>query len=429
VTIPGRCEAVDLVHPQDGGGPLFVDAIQIGAFATDAMVRSAPSTAQFPERLFVPVRGEASVNWADVSADGRFDCGRDGSNACDSAHRAGRDASTNSRALVMPPEPFAIDATEDASSILVTHQTQGAVSLLLNDWQLGPHLEYVFTGLPPMPIAVKAVPEPDVVASGAYEKSPGFLVAYETTPRVDLFRYTSDALSAPARPYVELAATSAISINSGGYDVRGFTIDDSARRSCEDAVRASYDNCSSGCITADNSDLASCQAKCSESRRADLLKCANISLDVYASSRSPSTLLIGRTTPDSTLGPNGDMPSFNDVISVPPGPSRVQIAHIINENGGVEPRVLVMCFDSRRIAVVDPRRRKVEAFVTTGRGPQSIVEDFAAPSSTDEGHARAIVGHFTDSYLGVVELDRRRGRSYGTIVLSLGSATAPRTSK
>jgi hypothetical protein len=160
-----------------------------------------------------------------------------------------------------------------------------------------------------------------------------------------------------------------------------------------------------------------------------MTKCANVSLDIYASSRSPATLLLGHTAPNSALAPNGDMPSFDGVISLPTGPSRVQVAHAISETGAVETRVLVVSFDSRRIAIVDPVLEKIEALVTTGRGPQAIAEDFSAPSATDEGHARAIIGHFTDSYLGVIELDRRRGRSYGTIVLSLGSASAPRTSK
>jgi hypothetical protein len=140
-------------------------------------------------------------------------------------------------------------------------------------------------------------------------------------------------------------------------------------------------------------------------------------------------LLIGHTTPNSALTPNSEIPFFNDAFSLPTGPSRIQIAHAINANNEVETRVLIVCFDSRRIAIFDPVRRSVEAWVTTGRGPQAIIEDFAAPSDTDEGHALALVGHFTDSYLGVVELDLRRGRSYGTMVLNLGNATPPRTSK
>jgi hypothetical protein len=55
--------------------------------------------------------------------------------------------------------------------------------------------------------------------------------------------------------------------------------------------------------------------------------------------------------------------------------------------------------------------------------------DVEAPSDADSGHALAYIGHFTDSYLGVVDLDRRHQQSYGNIVLSIGPATAPRASK
>jgi hypothetical protein len=430
VTTPGRCRAVNLSHPPDGGDSLITDSVAIGAFATDVVVRPWPESGRASDRLFIPVRGESSINWADVSVDGELDCGQNSSKACDKRHRTGRDASSNSRALVLPPEPFSIDATADASTILVTHQTQGAVSLLLNDWLAGPHVEFVFGGLPPMPVAVKAVPQPALVTSGQYEMTPGFLVAYETTPRVDLFRYAPDAQSTPARPYLELNASTSVTINSGGYDVRGLAIDDSERRSCEQSASTTHEACRATCEqNSTNSDGQQCTTDCETANLSKLLNCANIPLTTYAASRSPASLLIGHTTPNSALTPNSEIPYFYDAFPLPTGPSRIQIAHIINVNNEVESRVLIVCFDSRRVAIFDPVRRNVEAWVTTGRGPQAIVEDFAAPSDTDEGHALALIGHFTDSYLGIVELDRRRGRAYGTMVLSLGNPTPPRTSK
>ena len=425
---PGRCSAVDLIHPPDGGATLFTDAVEIGAFATDAIVRQWPESSQVSERLFIPVRGDASLNWADVSTDGKFDCGQGTSVSCNDAHRIGRDASSNSRGLVLPPEPYAIDATADASSIVLTHQTQGAVSLLHNDWQAGPNLEFVYTGLPPMPIAVKAVPQPAVVTTGLYAMTPGFLVAYETTARMDLFRYLSDAQSTPQRPYLELTASASIAINSGGYDVRGLAIDDSERRNCEQSVAATNETCSSSCSTS-TAEPTTCLSTCNAQNASALLKCANVPLRVYASSRSPASLLIGQTSANAALTPNNDLPYFNDAFPLPTGPSRIQIAHIINTNNEVETRILIVSFDSRRIAVFDPARKNIETLITTGRGPQAIVEDFVAPSADDPGHALVVVGHFTDSYLAVIELDRRRGRSYGTIVLSLGAAIPPRTSK
>ena len=151
-----------------------------------------------------------------------------------------------------------------------------------------------------------------------------------------------------------------------------------------------------------------------------LTTCANVPVDLYASSRSPASLLIGHTTANTQLTPNSDIPYFNDAFPLPTGPSTIRVAHIINSSGQLETRIFVVCFDSRRVAIYDPVARDVEAWVTTGRGPQAIAFDVIAPSQADAGHAYAYVGHFTDSYIGVIELDRRRGRSYGTIVLSLG---------
>ena len=429
-TVPGRCQAVDLQHPPDERQSLITDAVAIGAFATDVVIRQAAAEAGNFERIFIPVRGEATVNWADASQEGKLDCGQDSAQNCDQRHRVGRDAASNSRGLVMPPEPFAIDATADATAILVTHQTQGAVSLFVNDWQAGPQLEYIYSGLPPMPVATTAVPLPAYVTAGYYKLAPGFIVAYETTPRVDLFRYAADELSTPARPYFELTGSTTVSINSGGYDVRGLAIDDSKRSNCEQQASKAHDSCIAQCSQQSaDSDVTACNSNCNSSVSSQLLICANIPLQIYASSRSPASLLIGQSTPNSATSPDSDVPNLTNAVALPTGPSRIKIAHIINQDNSIETRVLVSCFDSRRLVIFDPVRQAIEAEVTTGRGPQAIVEDFAPPTDTDEGHALVFVGHFTDSYVGVVELDRRRGRSYETMVLSLGSATPPRASK
>ncbi len=433
VTVPGRCNAVNLQNPQDGAGSPLTDSVAIGAFATDVISRSFPTPDKYVERLFVPVRGESSVNWIDVTAGGKFECGQSASQSCDDKHRVGQDPSDNSRGLRLPPEPYAIAASADASSIVVTHQTQGAVSLLINDWVEGPHLEFVYGGLPPMPIAVAAMPQPALVQSGLYNVAQGFLVAYETTSRIDLFRSLSDAQSTPARPYLELSASVPVTVNSGGYDVRGIAADDSERMLCDSNAAASRDQCLSGCSSATtDADRTICESGCQTSNVSLLTTCANVPVDVYASSRSPSSLLVGHTTPNTLLTPNFDVPNFNNVIPLPTGVSRIQVAKIINSDGVLETRVFVVSFDSRRVSIYDPARQRVEAYVTTGRGPQALAFDVQAPSSpgsTNEGHAYAFIGHFTDSYIGVIELDRRRGRSYGNIILSLGSAIPPRTSK
>lgn len=425
INVPGRCKAINLEAPPDGGGSVFLDAVEIGAFATDAIVRRAPSNASRPERIFVPVRGDSTLNWVDVLANGRFDCGQGEAHACNEAHRVGRDSDSNPRGLTLPPEPYAIDATGDASAIVITHQTQGAISLLHNDWTAGPRLDFVKDGLPTMPIGVKAVPRPALASTSGYLLNPGFLVSYANMARVDLFRYIDDSQSAPAFPYLDSVDHTNVNINSGGYDVRDIVIDDFERKTCERTSEQVLESCLTQCAPTD----PTCASQCGSQGHPTLVECANVPLRVYAASRSPASLLIGHTTAVSANAPNSDLPSFTDAFPLPTGPSRLQVGHIINAAGKVEPRVFIVSFDSRRIAIYDPARRDVEAWVTTGRGPQALVEDFLEPSSLDEGRALLYVGHFTDSYLGVVQLDQRRGRSYANIVLNLGEATPPRTSK
>ena len=87
----------------------------------------------------------------------------------------------------------------------------------------------------------------------------------------------------------------------------------------------------------------------------------------------------------------------------------------------LERRAFVVCFDSRHVFVYDPERRRVDAEITTGRGPHAL--------AVDAEHGLLYVGHFTDSYVGVVSLDRRFPRTYGRMLATIGSPSAPRASK
>jgi hypothetical protein len=112
------------------------------------------------------------------------------------------------------------------------------------------------------------------------------------------------------------------------------------------------------------------------------------------------------------------------------GPSRVFVGYVINRNGDLERRVFVICFDSRRIFIYDPVERRFETQVITGRGPHAFALDVNLDRHDETNtYAYAYVGHFTDSYIGVIDLDQRHSSTYGTIVLSIGQRTAPRASK
>jgi DNA-binding beta-propeller fold protein YncE len=59
----------------------------------------------------------------------------------------------------------------------------------------------------------------------------------------------------------------------------------------------------------------------------------------------------------------------------------------------------------------------VEVRLTTGRGPQGV--------AIDEKNGLAYVAHFTDSYVGVVDLDKRHA-TYGKVLLNVGQPKPPR---
>jgi DNA-binding beta-propeller fold protein YncE len=160
---------------------------------------------------------------------------------------------------------------------------------------------------------------------------------------------------------------------------------------------------------------------------------------VYVANRAPASLLVGRMTPDfSYANGSSELPSFIDSIALTSGPSRVVLGFVkvpttaattmndppLEDSGGLydlERRVFVVCFDSRRIFVYDPKRRVIEANITTGRGPFAL--------AIDQDRGLAYVAHFTDSYLGVISLDQRFPQTYASVVASIGPPSPPRASK
>jgi len=417
---PGRCKSIDPIKPQDGSTKVLVDAVGIGAFATDVIWRAPgpDSAAEYPSRIFVPVRGDSTLHWIDVKQDGTFECGQNGSedDLCDDLHRSGDSTSDNIDQLRQPAEPYALDATGDGEFVAITNQTSGSVSLFKNDWRSdgGPKLVSILTGLPLAPVAIAALPAPELT-NGA-QPAPGFLVAYRTAAQVDLLRVRSDeadtdtALVDYTRYALRVAGSAPINANSLGFDSRGIVIDDSQRQK----------------------DYAACQGKAP----ADVPKCllAVHQPAVYVASRAPASLLVGAMTADAGyLAGTSELPSFTDSVALTFGASRAVLGQVKvpgtaqsekHDSWGpyeLESRVFILCFDSRRIFVYDPKRRVIEAIVSTGRGPYSL--------AVDQERGLAYLGHFTDSYLGVVSLDQRFPQTYAAIVASIGAPKAPRSSK
>jgi hypothetical protein len=441
---PGRCAFIDPVAPQDPkhSTPLLVDQVGIGAFATDVIARANPNpTADGKiisrERLFLPVRGDATLHWIDLE-EGHFGCGQTDTadNSCNSKHRAGNSPDDNPNQIVQPSEPFGVDATRDGQYVAVTNQTTGSVSLFdMKDWSVtgdGPTLQSIATGLPSAPVGIAAIPD---TFPASTNPSAGFLVAYRNAPQIDLLRVRSDVSDTPTttisgfpRFVLTPAATAPINANSLGFDSRSIVIDDAQRL-------AAYNECdimaSCNPTTMLPDDLKACRGT---PTFVDCARLVHQQPDVYVANRAPSSLLVGRMTPDfSYANGSSELPSFVDSVALTSGPSRVVLGYVkvpttsagdATDDGGpfdLERRVFIVCFDSRRVFVYDPKRRIIEAIIATGRGPFAL--------AIDEKRGLGYIAHFTDSYLGVISLDQRFPQTYASVVASIGPPSPPRASK
>jgi len=155
------------------------------------------------------------------------------------------------------------------------------------------------------------------------------------------------------------------------------------------------------------------------------MSCAATPLDVYVANRAPPTLILGQSQPTPSSTSSDDAPILNQNQPVSIGPSRVVVGNVLTPGPGgtkiLARRVFIICFDSQQIFVYDPDARRFEAVIRTGRGPHSL--------AVDETRGLGYVGHFTDSYIGVVGLDQGNPNTYGKMILTIGQPVAPRAQK
>jgi hypothetical protein len=458
---PGRCAYVDPMNPQDGGPAILPRSLLrersviIGAFATDVVRRSLvlppgwqssppldddPNTPP-PQRLFIPVRGDATLHWIDIE-NGKLECGQGGSDegACDDAHRSGdRSDEENTRSDGrLASEPFGLDADENGLIVMVTNQTSGSVALFSHlrkttdtdgdgvpeestiEWGGGPRYVFFESGMPDRPIGIANLPLPLAMPSSGRERLPGFLVSFRNRAVVNLLRVYDDAAADPARPYTRRYESEPIATNSSGIDSRGIGVDAFRRQTNE---RDCLERFGIDIACAQNPTAPDCAAALEPDFQECLTTAAATPLDVFIANRAPSSLIHGQSQPQVSDVPSNDLPRFGRNIPLDLGPARVYVSEITNAQGERERRIFTTCFDSRRIAVWDPERGRLETEIVTGRGPHAMTFDIG------EDHAYAYVGHFLDSYVGVVDLDQRHGDQYGAMIATIAKPEPPRASK
>ncbi|HXX65830.1 MAG TPA: hypothetical protein VEK07_01530 [Polyangiaceae bacterium] len=526
------------------------DNVNIGAFATELKLSPDGS------RLFAPVRGNASLTWADVQPDGpppgyppgvtnavppadmtvantnyatpwqqnvvptdlssdpfALQCFVDDSGQCTTT--AGNFVDPlDSRELTLPGEPFAFALTPDGTAVAMTHQTSTNASLLLTGCYplvppldgglegdgaalqgdgggdtppssaselpdgglegdgatlegdggagpalppnachppapapvissaispLAPSMQFVLSGVANGGDGIAAIPhddDPDSPAVGCEYTMPlpymtvppcvrpAFLETNHTTAAIDLIRYVNDDGSSVNRPYLFTDTIYTLTSNETGVDQRGIAIDPTPRLACRARATSPSESAACGLVPS----------------------------RVFIASRAPASLILGQIGGLSLSGDgsfNPDLLTITGNVPLPPGPSNVYLAPIVNEAGNYELRVFVVCFDSNEVAVYNPDTGQVDLIdVGQNNGPFAMAFDpfdltnvaQNAPVPRDlrqldpslKTYRFAYVANFTYSFVQLIDLDNSMSQispqTFEQIVFTLGQPTAPKGS-
>jgi DNA-binding beta-propeller fold protein YncE len=431
-------------------GIYFKHGVQIGAFATGLYL--SPDGL----RIFVPVRGNASLTWADVTPDdpsqppndSNFDvrCCNPTTSArcakapyCDAFHQAGNLPALekdNTRQVSLPGEPFGLAFTPDGTAAVLTHQNDTKISLFATGVGDGPHgdvsLQFVLDGVPTGGIGVATVPHGTCASPDCPpDVRPSFLMTSRAVPQIPLLRYYPDegtrGASSNHRPFLIEESIFGLSAAAGGSDSRGIAIDPTPRMKCVAEVPPK-----GGTRSQDDVD-------------ADIAACQRLPARVFIANRTPPSLVvgdIGGVAPDGSYDP--DRLSLYANVPLVAGPSNVYLAPVVDQDGRYLLRVFVVCYDSQAVLVIDPDTRQLESVIRTGAGPFAMAFD---PFDLEEVARRetvppdprnasikkyrfAYIASFLHSYIQVLDLDGSGPdkTTFETIVFNLGTPTPPKGS-
>lgn len=409
------------------------------------------------DRLFAPVRGDATLTWASVVRDTFdqippedpkapyapfvIDCGQT-SNAerrCDARHHAGKDEPRNTRGLVFPGEPFGMAMSEDGEAIVVTHQNDRKTSLFSTGLSrsqptVDPAMQFILDTVPFGGVGVVAVPhDREAFPIGQALPRSAFFETSRASQEVSLLRYYPDQVASqdfgPAyqqgssllRPFLTREASFVIAVSAGGgTDSRGIAIDPSPRIRCK-----------AGATT-------------EEERTA----CAQKRARAFIANRTPPALLVGDVGVsegvDGAYDP--DRLVLHTSIPLSAGPSKVYVAPVVERDGTYGLRVFAVCFDSATIFVYDPDAQALENVIRVAPGPfamafdpftieaaarhEPVPDDLRDPGIGLRRYSFAYVASFTQSFVQVIDLDnsRQNRATFERIVFTLGPPTNPKGS-
>lgn len=459
----------------------FRDSALVGAFATDLLLSEPPSRltvqatklhADDPapppgnstyDRLFAPVRGNATLTWASVQRDTfesaptpantrddyppfRLRCGQDATGRCDAVHQVGEnpDEEGNTRRITMPGEPFALSFSEDGSSIVITHQNETKTTLFSTglsrfrndspDDRPFPAIQFVADQVPFGGVGITPIPHDPDAFLGASIPRPAFLETSRALAQVSLLRQYADEQGGVGatipRPFLAVEAAFGVTASAGGTDSRGIVVDPTPRLACK--ARVAPVNAAAGRFEAD--------------RDREIAACARKPARAFIANRSPAALLVGDIGAVEGLEGAYDPDRLTIHSSVPlsAGASKVYLAPIVDRDGAYALRVFVVCFDSASLYIYDPDAAALENVVRLGAGPFAMAFD---PFDLDEvarhvqvpidprdaatGLRRyrfAYVASFTQSFVQVLDLDNAvpNTPTFERVVFTLGHPTNPK---
>lgn len=327
---------------------------RIGNFATDIAVQD---TGNGTLRLIVPTRGDPSITWLDFDGS-RLKCTDDqGFALCDETHRLAYVQDDPDLALV-PDEPFDAYADSAGQFAVVTHLSDGSVTLIDSPINgnavVADVLSQVFAADPLTGLrgATGVSARPSSTPGGGI-----VYVASRTEDRVQTFTVGRPVNQAP--PYLV----------AGNY----FFLD----------------------LAGNAAGLSADSRSMTFSPSGDRM---------YLVNRKPPTLQVF----DTSLGPTG-FPK-NEGIAVTDICRQASTLAVMDTGDGE--RAYVTCFQDGQMYVVDPRGlSSVEDIVTVGRGPYSVV---GAPN-----RKKIYVTNFLENTVAVIDVSPT-SPTYNRVVLRIG---------
>jgi hypothetical protein len=390
-----RCQPDPLVPTivDCDSAPFILDAVKVGNFAGEIKVRGQAGAGD--RQLFVAVRGDPSITEIDVKfAQGTpslncFDGPRPTTNppSCAVSHliqkfdcpwintptlpcMPGND-SNSPTTQQLPPEPFGMELDDTTGRLVVSHLSSGQVSVIDPDTRT-----LVSVSQPFFPsdsagrhgaFAIAKQPPPTSTPTPPMPPPPTPPTWYMTSniqPLIATFRLTEVGVVVPGQTF-------AVPSFSNGADIRDIAFD-----------------------TLNPNRL-------------------------FVTDNAPGSLVNIDVAPLPPSAGGGTADQVTDIVQICQTPSHFKTVDL----GNRQTKVLVSCFLSSQVMVVDPDRPGVDASVLAGlRGPNEIDFNFnnlVTPPVTPPAGQRAYVTNFTDSTISAIDLDLNSPTKY-RVVARLG---------